>query len=211
MLVLMVGRRKLTHGEAIQTPARSAQSIIALTLNYKRIKKKGASPIQRHGWMKPTIDFVKLNVDAAYNEDNGTGGTGAVIRDHLGSFVAGQKRSLLNVEDAATAEAWALRDGLALAGDLGCNKLVVEADCMEVVDIMQDGGNSLGAAAAIYEDCSFLCRSFARARFQHCPREANLVAHELARFSEVSQGVWHNDPPDFLVPVIANDVTAVDG
>jgi hypothetical protein len=33
-------RRKATHGEAIQSPARTAQSISALTLNFSRAKKK---------------------------------------------------------------------------------------------------------------------------------------------------------------------------
>ena len=35
-----------------------------------------------------------------------------------------------------TAEACALRDGLLLAGEIGCNKLMVESDCAEVVEIM---------------------------------------------------------------------------
>ena len=60
-------RRKATHGETIQSSLRTAQSIMALSLNYKRIKKLGAQPIVRHGWEKPPEDFVKLNVDAAFD------------------------------------------------------------------------------------------------------------------------------------------------
>jgi hypothetical protein len=33
-------RRKATHGETVQSPARTAQSISALTLNYSRAKKR---------------------------------------------------------------------------------------------------------------------------------------------------------------------------
>ena len=80
---------------------------------------------------------------------------------------------------------------------------------MEVIDTMQDGGNSLGAAAAIYEESAFLCRSFARVRFSHCPREANMAAHELARFFEGNHSVWHGVPPLCIAHVIANDVTVV--
>ena len=77
-------RRQASHGEVIQASGRSAQSIIALALNYKCIKKVGgAAPIHRHGWLKPLEDFVKLNVDAAFDVDTGAGGTGVVIRDHL--------------------------------------------------------------------------------------------------------------------------------
>ena len=156
-------------------------------------------------------DFVKLNVDASFDINSGAEGTGVIIRDHLGSFISGGRWSLLFAEDAATAEACALRDGLLLAGEIGCNKVVVESDCMEVVEIMQNGGNSRGPTSTIYEECSFLCRSFARVSFAHCPREANRAAHELAKFNEVNHGVWHGDSPICIRAVIANDVTIVDG
>ena len=53
---------------------------------------------------------------------------------------------------------------------------------------MQNGGNSLGATAAIYDECTLLCRNFARVIFSHFPREANVAAHNLDKFYEVSQG-----------------------
>ena len=102
-----------------------------------------------------------------------------------------------------------MRYATVLAGEIGCNKLIVEFDCLEVVEIMQNGGNSLGAAAAIYEECTFLCRGFARVSFAHCPREANMAAHELAKFNEVNHGVWHGDPPICIRAVKANDVTFI--
>ena len=141
--------------------------------------------------------------------NSGTGGTGAIIRDHFGSFISAGRWNLQYVEDAATAEACALRDGLLLAGKIGCNKLMVESDCSDVVEVMQNGGNSLGAAAAIYEECTFLRRNFARVSFSHCPREVNMAAHELAKFYEVYHGVWDGDPPFCVRAIIANDVSII--
>uniref|UniRef100_A0A452Y2Q0 RNase H type-1 domain-containing protein n=1 Tax=Aegilops tauschii subsp. strangulata TaxID=200361 RepID=A0A452Y2Q0_AEGTS len=115
--------------------------------------------------------------------DSGSGSTGAILRDDMRIFMAASCGDIPFVEDAATAEARALRDGLLLANDLGCNKLYVEADCMEVIEVMQSGGNSLGPAAAIYEECSFLARNFSFIVFNHCPREANMAADVLARNS----------------------------
>jgi hypothetical protein len=46
--------------------------------------------------------------------------------------------------------------------------------------MMMDGGNSVGAAAAIYEECTFLARGFAHVMFSHSHRESNRVAHTLA-------------------------------
>ena len=66
--------------------------------------------------------------------------------------------------------------------------MCVEAVCLEVVEIMQGGGNSLGPAATIYE-CSFPARNFISIVFSHCPREANEAADLLARNSEVSRTI----------------------
>ena len=59
-----------------------------------------------------------------------------------------------------------------------------------------------------YEECSFLARNFISIIFSHCPREANMAADLLARNSEVSRTImWKSVPPDFLLDVLANDVS----
>lgn len=60
------------------------------------------------------------------------------------------------VDYATTAEAQALLNRLILAGQVGCNRIMVESDCMEVVEVMLQGSSSIGSAAAIHEECSFL-------------------------------------------------------
>jgi hypothetical protein len=75
---------------------------------------------------KPADEFVKLNNDAAISAENYTGATGAVIRDDGGMFVAVSCRGILHVADEAMAEAIALRDGILLAGQLGCNRIEVK-------------------------------------------------------------------------------------
>ena len=168
--------RCFTHGEAMREPAQSAQAIVTLMKNFMRSRKQGAMRIQRHGWTRPPEEFVSLNVDASFDVDNGTGGTGAIIRDSMGAFIAALASNIPFVEDAARAEARGLKDGLILANNIGCNKVEIRADCMEVIETMQHGGNSLGPAAAIYEECSFLYRNFISVKFCHCPMVANMAA-----------------------------------
>ena len=45
---------------------------------------------------------------------------------------------------------------------VGC---IINWDCMEVITTMQDGGNTIGPAVAIYEECSFLSRGFSMQLF----------------------------------------------
>jgi len=62
-----------------------------------------------------------INVDASYDAAVGVGSTGAVIRDAAGGFIAAAHSYIPHVVDAAMAEAFALRDGLLLAQEIGCN------------------------------------------------------------------------------------------
>ncbi|KAI4989132.1 hypothetical protein ZWY2020_036449 [Hordeum vulgare] len=170
-----------------------------------RGKKAG---VIRHGWTPPAAGLYKLNVDACFNIDSGTGSSGVVIRDDKGTFLAALCSGIPFADDAGSAEARGLRDGLLLANELGMQKLVVESDCMEVVDTMLEGGNSLGLAAAIYEECAFLANNFSCIMFQFCPREANMAADTLARYAEPTKTIkWVDEPPGFLIDVLANDVT----
>jgi hypothetical protein len=63
-------------------------------------------------------------------------------------------------------------------------------------------------STAIYEDCASLCKEFVEVVFEHCPREANKAAHTLASEAEETfPCVWKEDPPDFIIDVIANNVS----
>ena len=120
-------RRHYTHEEFLQDTSRSAQAIAALAKNFMRARNKNTK-IRRHGWERPPEQIIKLNVDAGFEMDSGSGSTGAILRDDMGNFLAASCGDIPFVEDAAMAEACALRNGLLLANDMGCNKLYVEGD-----------------------------------------------------------------------------------
>lgn len=79
------------------------------------------------------------------------------------------------------AEAYTLKGGLLLAQHIRSNRLVIQAYCMEVVETVKEGRFSANSAAAIYDKCSTICSGFQEISIEHCSREANRVAHELAR------------------------------
>jgi ribonuclease HI len=126
---------------------------------------------------------VKINVDAAYSEEEGWCSTGAIIKDYLGNFIAAQNKDLPFIADAMTAEAYALREGLCLAQQMEWNRLIIQSDNKSVVDTLNDGGFSENDAAVVFFDCNILASWFSKVSYEYCPREANSVAHELAKFS----------------------------
>ena len=64
-------------------------------------------------------------------------------------MVIASSNFISHVGDVPMAEAYALKEGLMLAQHAGCNRMIVQSDCMEVVDIMGDGGFIANSAAAM--------------------------------------------------------------
>jgi ribonuclease HI len=203
-------RRQITHGESVQTTPRSAMSILAMTTNYMKSNRK-EKEAKKEGWKKPMEGKLMINIDAAFDIDSGRGAAGVIIRDYMGHFVAAAQVFLPHVVDAHMAEAYAFREGLTLAQRIGANNFIIQTDCAQVVETMKQGGFSATASAAIYDDCIILRSGFGVVSVEFCNREANHVAHELARvsFSLDSSCTWVDEPPSFILSKFVNDVTIV--
>ncbi|XP_014755959.1 uncharacterized protein LOC104584065 [Brachypodium distachyon] len=130
-------RRQLVHDEAIQSPHRSAMAIGALTANYWRASKKKAK-VKNIGWTKPTEKFLKINVDATFDIDEGCGSIGAVICDSHGKFLVVACHEVPFALDVMMAEAYALRKGLFLAPHIGCTKFSDNMQLLEPNDESAD-------------------------------------------------------------------------
>ncbi|XP_073363270.1 uncharacterized protein [Aegilops tauschii subsp. strangulata] len=120
------------------------------------------------------MGFVKLNVDASFDHDLLRGTTGAVLRDDKGKVIVGGSWKIEWCADALTVEALALRFRLSLAQKAGCSRLVINSDNTEVIETMKNGG-----------------------------REANMVAHEIARLAKFSEpNSWFEEPVDDIVALL---------
>ena len=112
--------------------------------------------------------------------------------------------------DAPMAEAFALKEGLMLAQYVDCNRLIVQSDCMEVVETMRNGGFLANSTAAVYDDCSIIWSGFEDITIEHCDRESNQAAHVLARQAMQTKEncIWDDEPPSFIIETIMKDVRA---
>jgi hypothetical protein len=107
------GRRQLVHGENIQRPSRSGLSIASLAKNFKLAAGKRTNI--RQSWRKPPEDYIMLNIDASYDDDNGCGSTGVIIRDSSGGMIVATNTYIPHLIDAPMVKAYALKEGLMLA------------------------------------------------------------------------------------------------
>lgn len=161
---------------------------------------------QREGWKKPPEGKLIINVDGSFRVENGNGGAGVVIRDSNVSFIAGSHAFFEH--DAPAAETMTLKGGLLLAQHIGYNSFILQLDCSEVVETIRMGW-SAAASAPIYDDCLLLWQDFGTISIERCDREANMVAHELARvgLSLKESCIWIDEPPQFITKFLVNNVT----
>ena len=109
---------------------------------------------------------------------------------------------------AATAEAVAIQKGLDLVERLGCKRIIVESDSLEVI---QACGGLIeiwdGPYTAIVADILQKSFSIGLVSFAYCNREANKVAHNLARVTFMSKTAifWDGDPPSGVINDIIDD------
>ena len=139
------------HNEKVQEPKFIAMAIRDLVANYTMASDAKAT-IKRHGWERPRSNYVKLNVDGAFDPDLLKGSYGAVFIDSNGRFIATGNGEIDWCGDALMAEALTLRFGLNLATTVGCNRTEVNSDNIEVIETMKNGGRSFGLLAAVFDD-----------------------------------------------------------
>ena len=97
---------------------------------------------------------------------------------------------------SAISEIMALREGLLLAQHIGCSSLIIQSDSLEVVETMRLGISSL-VGGPIYDECFSLRQEFDAISIEHYDREANCVAHEIAKvaLSLEENCIWVDEPP----------------
>ena len=149
----------------------------------------------------------KLNIDAAFY--NGAGVVGDILRDHRGEALAGAAWPLPNLLDASTLEATALQKGLMFIEQIGATPVIIETDSLELSQAYNGITEVWSPYSAIITDCFIRAHRIGGITVQHCRREANMVAHNLARHvvDSSSSVFWDSEPPSFIMPGVMNDVS----
>ena len=85
-------------------------------------------------------------------------------------------------------------------------KAVVKSHSLELIQACNGETEILGPYSALLADCFSKAGMMEEISFAHCPREANKVAHELAKFAYESKrsSSWKEVPPDldFILPFV---------
>ena len=126
-----------------QIPNLINESVIKF-YEYQRVRKPGTSHVTKargvdqQRWKPSPKNVPKLNVDAAVNSRDQKTGLRAVIRDANGKILAvGIKQCQLR-ERVSLAEAETIHWGLQVDKQASTSSLIVENDCKEVVELLNN-------------------------------------------------------------------------
>nr|XP_011462054.1 PREDICTED: uncharacterized protein LOC105350808 [Fragaria vesca subsp. vesca] len=100
---------------------KQASKIVSLALgwweNYKKARSSLIEPriVFRSRWTKPSIGFVKLNVDAAFDPNSERSGLGGVFRDHEGFCLGAFTKFIVSASSPQHSELLAVLEGVGWA------------------------------------------------------------------------------------------------
>ncbi|XP_024155779.1 uncharacterized protein LOC112163738 [Rosa chinensis] len=158
-------------------------------------------------WLAPSGEKVKLNVDGAFLPNLQFGGTGGVLHNSLGQFLAAFSSRVQFVSSPLHVELLALKKGLELLQAMHITNAVVESDCLMAVQAIYAWDCDLSPLRALVADVRSLLHSSTDFSITFAPRHANVVAHRLAALSFESeiQCEWFVTAPVIILDALMYD------
>ncbi|CAJ2652144.1 unnamed protein product [Trifolium pratense] len=132
-------------------------------------------------WVKPSPGWVKCNVAVAFVTDSGKTSMGLCFRNSNGQFMAGVTQWQQSVISTLEGETWALLLAMKEANHRGFNQVQFESDSNVLVDVIHMRHRGNYEFFSIVQDIVIFMSSFLNFEVKFVRRQANSVAHTLAR------------------------------
>ncbi|XP_058776277.1 uncharacterized protein LOC131650592 [Vicia villosa] len=151
-------------------------------------------------WLKPSRGRLKCNIDASFFHNKV--GIGACIRDDTGQFIVARTEWFSPCTDVAIGEALGLLKTLNWVHELGFDNMNFELDAKRVVDSVTNPKPNDSDFGAITGECNRLMALFFRnSHVEFVRRQANEVAHALARNLEIHDNLKHTNSSKASMPI----------
>ena len=118
-------------------------------------------------WAQPKNGLYKVNYDAAIFDSLGYAGLGVVIRDSAGQIIATLSQKIGLPHSVETAEALAALRVVVFAKELSVFKVIVEGDCLKVVQALKARECCNTLYGNVIEDAHLQGASMQACHFQH--------------------------------------------
>lgn len=173
------------------------------------ISQDSSSRVTQPRWIPPPVNQLRLEVDAAYNENSNCYAIGRVIRDHDGNIQIAFGRKISKPQSVIYSELLAIREGIHVVRerDLVIHEIV--SDSLLAVQAVTAHEEDLSYTGVLAADIKELLDNFNHVRLRLVRRLANVVAHSVAKFAIFSPYpfVWaQGNLPIWLVNLVMDDL-----
>jgi ribonuclease HI len=154
--------------------------------------------VQNLQWTPPPEGWCKLNIDGSFGTE-GDAGAGIVVRDHNGDILLSSCRELSACRDALEAELSAVREGLSLTLHWCTQSIIVEVDCLEIINLVKNEELDRSVNTSLIEEIKTLLK-VRQTCITHVKRGQNISSHYMANYARTSSrtAVWLASGPDGL-------------
>ncbi|XP_016194928.1 uncharacterized protein LOC107635893 [Arachis ipaensis] len=181
-------RNQAVHQRTSPNPTAVIHKAKLMELEFAELEEepaKHSTSVRRSGsrvtWRPPPAGWIKCNVDAAVVETRSAGATAAVFKDSNGSLLTGINSTIVATSPLA-AEALAVREALIMSKKFQMEKVIIESDNQILVQALKSHA-SIADIQVILDDILYLVKGMPNCGFTWAPREANLLAHEVAKLT----------------------------
>jgi len=208
-------RNRLIFEGQFSPPLKVFSDASCLFDDFKRFNSKDSMGLASYSvrpnygklWKPLATGSIKVNWDASLNVNSELVGMGCVIRNGEGIVIAAKCCVCKAVVDPVCAEVMAALVALDFCCELGVDSIECEGDSLQVIKGVSSSGLSLDRIGHFLDAIKEKAATFSNCKWSHCLREANEVAHLLARraSSRCFSHVWVEALPLFISSASVRD------
>ena len=157
-------------------------------------------------WQVPEVGCLKINVDASVIDGQNTFAIGIVLRNHQGCYITGRTMRFAGSVSVMEAELTGILEALLWAQEVAADGVVVESDSKLSIHAVQEGQENLMESGHLMNHCRSILSSNDRLSLKFVRKQANRVAHKLARIPcELNSLIVIPSPPSYLLETLLSD------
>lgn len=207
---ILLRRNDLVYGGNFWHPAEIIRHMQSARLSYN-VAHAGVHTTRETGrqlqWLAPPTGWIMANWDASVDRPRGIWGMGVIVRNSAGDLMAARCCSRMGYLEPTDAEALAALEATQICRNLGYDWVKFVGDAKAIVEGVNSDEQDWSKKGNIIDGIRSTVQGFTHWTFSHFHREANQVAHELARLA-ITQNrdeLWFSNPPNCIQRLIASE------
>ncbi|MBA0575090.1 hypothetical protein Golob_024235, partial [Gossypium lobatum] len=180
-IMMFQSENKRVHEGKVSNGKEVARFVNNYIIELTGFEKRDSKIIKENKrWKYPQWEFIKINFDGAYNQNQNRSATVVVARDSEGKILLSCSEIHNEISSAFAAGAIACQKAVQVGVEKGWQSLVFYRDSLTIIKKCSTKGQDRSMVGAYIYDIQQKIQGLNNIRFLHTPRSTNNLAHILA-------------------------------